>query len=56
MRQQAANTAMVFVPPRFAADAIYEAADAGVETVVCITEGIPAHDMLRIYHHVRPSG
>ena len=42
-----ANTAMVFVPPRFAADAIYEAVDAGVETIVCITEGIPAHDMLR---------
>jgi succinyl-CoA synthetase alpha subunit len=56
VRQQAANTAMVFVPPRFAADAIYEAVDAGVETVVCITEGIPAHDMLRIYHHVRPRG
>ena len=54
--QQGANTAMVFVPPRFAADAIYEAADAGVSTVVCITEGIPAHDMLRVYHHVRGHG
>src|SRR5919108_2169616 len=39
-----ANTSMIFVPPRFAADAILEAADAGVELVVCITEGIPAHD------------
>jgi succinyl-CoA synthetase alpha subunit len=48
-----ANTSMVFVPPRFAADSILEAADAGVELVVCITEGIPAHDMLRVYTHLR---
>ena len=48
-----ANTAMVFVPPRFAADSILEAADAGVDLVVCITEGIPAHDMLRVYTHLR---
>jgi len=47
---------MVFVPPRFAADAIYEAVDAGIETVVCITEGIPAHEMLRIYNYIRPRG
>lgn len=52
----AANTAMVFVPARFAADAIFEAVDAGIETVICITEGIPAHDMLRVYNHVRPRG
>ena len=51
-----ANTAMVFVPARFAADAIYEAVDADIETVICITEGIPAHDMLRVYNHVRPRG
>ncbi len=51
-----ANTAMVFVPPRFAADAIYEAVDAGIQTVVCITEGIPVHDMLRVYNYVRPKG
>jgi succinyl-CoA synthetase alpha subunit len=56
VRQEGANTAMVFVPPRFAGDAILEAADAGVGTIVCITEGIPAHDMLRIYNHVRPRG
>jgi succinyl-CoA synthetase alpha subunit len=43
-----ANTAMVFVPAPFAADAVYEALDAGVATVVCITEGVPAHEMLRI--------
>ncbi len=48
-----ANTSMVFVPPRFAADSIFEAADAGVGLVVCITEGIPAHDMLRVYTHLR---
>jgi succinyl-CoA synthetase alpha subunit len=54
--QTGANTSMIFVPARFAADAIYEAVDAGLETVVCITEGIPAHDMLRIYNYVRPRG
>ena len=48
-----ANTAMVFVPPRFAADSILEAAEAGVDLVVAITEGIPAHDMLRVYTHLR---
>src|SRR5207302_10925860 len=48
-----ANTSMMFVPPRFAADAILEAADAGVELVVCITEGIPVHDMLRVYTHLK---
>ena len=47
---------MIFVPPRFAADAIYEAADAGIGTVVCITEGIPALDMLGVYTYLRPSG
>jgi len=44
------NTAMIFVPPRFAADAILEAAAAGVELVITITEGIPAHDELRVYN------
>jgi succinyl-CoA synthetase alpha subunit len=48
-----ANTAMVFVPPRFAADSILEAADAGIELIVCITEGIPAHDELRVYNHLK---
>jgi len=51
-----ANTAMVFVPARFASDAMFEAVDAGIATVICITEGIPAHDMLRVYNHVRPLG
>lgn len=48
-----ANTAMVFVPPRFATDAIYESLESGVDLVICITEGIPAHDMLGIYTHLR---
>ena len=51
-----ANTAMVFVPARFAADAIYEAVDAGIHTVICIAEGLPAHEMLRIYTYIRPRG
>jgi succinyl-CoA synthetase alpha subunit len=54
--ETAANASMIFVPARFAADAMYEAADAGVRTVICVTEGIPAHDMLRVYNHVRPRG
>jgi succinyl-CoA synthetase alpha subunit len=48
-----ANTAMIFVPPRFAADSILEAEDAGVELIVAITEGIPAHDELRVYNTLR---
>jgi succinyl-CoA synthetase alpha subunit len=51
-----ANTSMVFVPARFAGDAIYEAVDAGIGTVVCIAEGLPAHEMLRIYTYIRPKG
>ncbi|MBI3621740.1 MAG: succinate--CoA ligase subunit alpha [Nitrospirae bacterium] len=43
-----ADTSMIFVPPRFAADAILEAADAGVGLIVCITEGIPIFDMVRV--------
>jgi succinyl-CoA synthetase alpha subunit len=46
------NTAMVFVPARFAADSILEAADAGIRTIVAITEGIPAHDELRMSAHL----
>jgi succinyl-CoA synthetase alpha subunit len=48
-----ANASMIFVPPPFAADAIMEAADAGVELVVCITEGIPISDMLRVETFLR---
>jgi succinyl-CoA synthetase alpha subunit len=54
--ETSANTTMVFVPARFAADAIYEAVDAGIGTVICIAEGLPAHEMLRIYNYIRPKG
>jgi succinyl-CoA synthetase alpha subunit len=53
VEQTGANTAMVFVPPRFAADSILEASDAGVPLVITITEGIPAHDELRVYNHLK---
>ncbi len=56
VRETGANTSMIFVPAPFAPDAIYEAVDAGVATVVCITEGIPAHEMLRIHAYVRGRG
>jgi succinyl-CoA synthetase alpha subunit len=51
--QAGANTAMIFVPPRFAADSILEAEDAGIELIVAITEGIPAHDELRVYTQLK---
>ena len=51
-----ANTTMVFVPAKFAADAIYEAVDSGIGTVICIAEGLPAHEMLRVYTYIRPKG
>jgi succinyl-CoA synthetase alpha subunit len=50
---QEANTAMIFVPPPFAADSILEAADAGIKTIIAITEGIPAHDELRVYTQLK---
>ena len=56
VRETGANTSMVFVPARFAADAIYEGVDAGIGTVICIAEGLPAHEMLRIYNYVGPRG
>ena len=46
--QTNANTSIIFVPPPFAADAIIEASYAGVETIVCITEGVPIHDMVKV--------
>ena len=51
-----ANTSIIFVPPPFAADAIQEAADAGIEVIICITEGIPVADMKPTYHYVKKQG
>jgi succinyl-CoA synthetase alpha subunit len=51
-----ANTSLVFVPPPFAAEAIIEAVDAGIETVICITEGIPVSDSIKVCEYVNRSG
>src|ERR1041385_4769765 len=51
-----ANTSLIFVPARFAADAIYEAVDAGIGTVVCITEHVPVHEMIGAYTYFRTKG
>ncbi|MCB0417493.1 MAG: succinate--CoA ligase subunit alpha [Bdellovibrionaceae bacterium] len=52
----AADTSMIYVPAPFAADAIIEAAEAGIKLVICITEGIPALDMLQVKHYLRDAG
>ncbi len=54
--ETSANTSIVYVPPPFAADAVCEAASAGIEHIVCITEGIPALEMTRVYHYVKQQG
>lgn len=54
--QAGANVTVIYVPPPFAADAIMEAADAGIALIVCITEGIPTNDMLKAYHYVQARG
>ena len=51
-----ANTSVIYVPPAFAADSIFEAVDAGIKTIVCITEGVPANDMMEIYHYIKHRG
>jgi succinyl-CoA synthetase alpha subunit len=50
------NTSVIFVPSRFAADAIYEAADTGIQLIVCITEGIPVQDMMRVRNYLDQKG
>ena len=54
--ETAADTSVIYVPARFAADAIFEAADGGIELIVCITEGIPVADMMRVLPYVRERG
>ncbi len=56
VRATGANASVIYVPARFAADAIYEAADSGVGLVVCITEGVPVLDMTRVMPFVRERG
>jgi succinyl-CoA synthetase alpha subunit len=56
VRQTGANTSVIYVPPPFAADAMMEAADAGISLIVCITEGVPVLDMTRVYPFVREKG
>ncbi len=53
VKETKANASAIFVPPAFAADAILEAADAGVKLIVCITEGIPAADMVKVYNAIK---
>ena len=52
VEQAGANASVIYVPPPFAADAIMEAADAGIALIICITEGIPTNDMLKAFHYV----
>jgi succinyl-CoA synthetase alpha subunit len=56
VRETGANTSMVFVPAPFASDAVYEAIAAGIRTIVCITEGIPAHELLHLHAYIQGRG
>jgi succinyl-CoA synthetase alpha subunit len=56
VKETGANTTVIYVPPPFAADAMMEAADAGVSFIVCITEGVPVLDMTRVYPFVKERG
>lgn len=56
VKKQKANTSVIFVPPAFAADAILESADAGIKVIICITEGIPVNDMIKVYNAIKNKG
>jgi len=53
VKNQKANTSVIFVPPAFAADAILESVNAGIKVIVCVTEGIPAADMVKVYNSIK---
>jgi succinyl-CoA synthetase alpha subunit len=53
VKETAANASVIFVPAQYTADAIYEAADSGIKLIVCITEGIPVQDMLKIVSYIK---
>ena len=53
IKETSANTSIIFVPPAFAANAIVEAADAGIKVIIAITEGIPVRDMIRVNNHIK---
>lgn len=55
VKEQQVNTSVIFVPPPFAADAILEAVDAELDLVICITEGIPVLDMMKVKHAMKDS-
>ncbi|UCC43669.1 MAG: succinate--CoA ligase subunit alpha [Candidatus Zixiibacteriota bacterium] len=56
VKKTKANTSVVYVPPAFAVDAIYEAVDAGIKLVVCVTEGVPANDMMKAVPYAKSKG
>jgi len=56
VKEAGANASVIYVPPPFAADAVMEAAAAGIPVVVCITEGIPTHDMVKVNEYLRDKG
>jgi succinyl-CoA synthetase alpha subunit len=53
VKKEKADTSVIFVPPPYAADAIMEAAEAGIKLIVCITEGIPVKDMVKVYEYLK---
>jgi len=53
VKDQKANTSVIFVPPAFAADAILESANAGIKVIICVTEGIPTSDMVKVYNTIK---
>ena len=53
VKEKGANTSVIFVPPAFASDAILEAANAGIKVIICITEGIPAKDMVTVFNAIK---